>query len=83
MSRSSRAQVLLEPDEYARLEEIAIRQGSSVSGLIRDAVRDRYFPPSDERQQIVAELLAMRVPLTEDWSELNALLEATRHADLP
>ena len=82
MPNSRRAQVLLEPDEYFRLEELARVRGISVSSLIRDAVRDRYFPNAPDRQAIVDELLLIRVPIVEDWRELNALIEDAKLADI-
>lgn len=83
MSQTRRAQVLLEPDEYAHLEEVARRERVSVSSLIRDAVRDRYFPTAPDRQAIVAELLGMNLPISEDWRELGRIIEESRLADLP
>ena len=83
MSQTRRAQVLLEPEEYDRLEEIAQREHVSVSGLIRDAVRLRYFPAAPNRPAIVSELLALQLPITEDWKELELLMEDARLADLP
>ena len=82
MPNSRRAQVLLEPDEYSRLEDLARVRGISVSSLIRDAVKDRYFPDAPDRQAIVDELLLIRAPIVEDWRELNALIEDSKLADI-
>jgi hypothetical protein len=77
-----RAHVLLELQEYDHLEHLARRTGSSVSALIRDAVRDRYFPVEPDRQAIVAELLAIRFPMTEEWRALGKLIDDARDAEL-
>lgn len=82
MSTIRRAQVLLEPDEYERLELLARSRGISVSALIRDAVRDYCFPARADREAIVAELLAIRIPLTEDWQALGKLIEDARVDEL-
>lgn len=83
MAQTRRAQVLLEPEEYAQLEGIARREGLSVSGLIRDAVRERYFPSVPDRRALVGELLSMQLPISEDWRELGEMIEESRLADLP
>ncbi len=83
MPQTRRAQVLLEPGEYVQLEEIARRAHVSVSGLIRDAVRERYFRAAPDRRAVVSELLSMHLPVTEDWRELGRMIEEAHGDDLP
>lgn len=81
MARSKRAQVLMEPEEYRRLEEIARREGVSVAELVRTAVRERYLPDVERRRDALARFLgeapALDLP---DWETLEAEL-STRGAD--
>lgn len=71
MARTKRAQVLMEPDEYQRLEEIAAEQGIAVAELIRIAVRERYLLTPEERSRLVEEILGLDLP-TIDWEEAEA-----------
>jgi hypothetical protein len=68
MARTKRAQVLMEPEEYERLEEIAGRQGIPVAELIRSAVRERYLLTQAERRRLVDEILGLELPVVE-WQE--------------
>lgn len=68
MARTKRAQVLMEPDEYERLEAIAAEQGIAVAELIRIAVRERYLLTPEERRRLVEEILGLDLP-TIDWEE--------------
>ncbi|MGI8573760.1 MAG: ribbon-helix-helix protein, CopG family [Egibacteraceae bacterium] len=45
MSKSRRVQILVQDEQYARLEHEADRRGGSVASVIRDAV-DRMLPPT-------------------------------------
>lgn len=71
MARTKRAQVLMEPNEYERLEALAREKGVAVAELIREAVRERYFVGVEERRRAVQEILSLRLRLPE-WSELEA-----------
>ena len=82
MARTKRAQVLMEPEEYARLEAIAAQQGCSVAELIRTAVRDRYLTAATDRLAIVESWAAMDVAIG-DWPSLKAELEGRHDAGLP
>ena len=75
--KSRRAQILMEPDEYTKLEQIAKRERKSVSELIRTAVRDRYFMKSGARVDAARAIGAMELELDE-WDVLKAELEAER-----
>jgi hypothetical protein len=60
MAATKRAQVLMEPAEYARLAEMA-RQGQvSVAELIRSAVRERYLA-APLRRRAAEEILSISV----------------------
>jgi hypothetical protein len=79
MARTKRAQVLMEPDEYDRLEEIAADRGVPVAELFRTAVRERYLLDSSERRRRIDEILALDLPVIE-WDEVEE--EAARaHGD--
>lgn len=82
MTTSRRAQVMLEPEEYDALVSLAEAQGSTVSALIRHAVRETWLSSRIGRPTIVAELLAMREPIFEDPQELGALIAEARLAEL-
>lgn len=75
--KTKRMQVLVEPEEYERLEELARRRGTSVAELIRAAVRRCYFPASDERRAAVEDILTMRVPV-DDWDEIEGEISEGR-----
>lgn len=68
MARTKRAQVLMEPDEYERLESIAAERGVPVAELIRTAVRERYLLTREERRRLVDEILGLDLPVVE-WEE--------------
>lgn len=68
MARTKRAQVLMEPDEYERLESIAAARGVPVAELIRTAVRERYLTTRGERRRLVEEILGLDLPVIE-WEE--------------
>ena len=82
MARTKRAQVLMEPDEYSRLERIASQKGCSVAELIREAVRERYLTSATDRVSIVESLVQLNVDVG-DWSDLKAEVEGRLGAGLP
>ena len=63
---SERTQVLLSPDQVARLKRIARREGRSVGAVIRQAVDAYTTAPPDHRREAIERLLAMEVPV-DDW----------------
>lgn len=81
MARTRRAQILMNPEDYARLEALAKRQGASVGELIRRAVAQTYFSPGVDHAHIVQKLFDLDIP-AEDWSDLNAELEEAHDVDL-
>ncbi len=48
MAKDKRVEVLFEPQQYKRLEEIAHREGKAVGALIREAVEKYVVAPSEE-----------------------------------
>ena len=84
MAELRKAQVLLDPEEYERIEEIAKRRGISVSELIRLTVRERYMPVSHVRQEAAAAILRMQIPGTwGTWEEIEADIEEGHDSSLP
>jgi hypothetical protein len=83
MAATRRTQLLMEPDEFRSLREIARRRKTSVGALIRAAVRQTYLQPESEpdRKAIVEEILKMRLPLP-SWKRLKKEIEDA-HADVP
>lgn len=82
MARTKRAQVLMEPDEYERLEAIAAERGVAVAELIRTAVRERYLLSREERRRRVDEILALDLPVIE-WDEAEGDVIEGRADRLP
>lgn len=82
MAQTKRAQVLMEPDEYALLEEIARQTGTSVGELFRTAVRRCYLTQTADRLRLVEDLAQLGVPLPE-WDELEREIEEAHDGGLP
>ena len=68
---SERTQVLLSPEQLARLKRIATRDGRSVGSVIRDAVDSFVEAEPDRRQRALKRLLAMNAPV-DDWDVMKA-----------
>lgn len=64
-------QVLLSPEQRAKVERLAARTSRSVGAVIRDAI-DAYGPqPSpDQRRRALAELFALEAPV-DDWKVIE------------
>ena len=66
-----RVQVLLSPDQIARLQAIARAEGQSVGALIRKAVETVYFHPQPERRrEAVKRMAALSLPVS-DWEQME------------
>ena len=77
---SERTQVLLSPDQVAKLKRIATREGRSVGAVIRDAV-DSYVEPADDvRRRAVESIIAMNAPV-DDWEVMKAQILASQLGD--
>lgn len=62
MALTKRVELLLEPAQYARLEEIARVRKESVGSLIRRAVAREYLQPAlEQKRAALQRLLAQRV----------------------
>jgi predicted DNA-binding protein len=60
MAKDKRVEVLFDPADYRRLEEVARREGKPVGAMIREAVEKYVTGPSDERRhQALQRLLSM------------------------
>ena len=71
MARTRRAQILMEPEEYERLEVLAARRGCSVAELIRQAVQEKYLVATTDRMQVVEDIVSLAIPV-DDWEVLLA-----------
>ena len=67
---SERTQVLLSPEQLARLKRIAARDGRSVGSVIRDAVDSFVEAPSDSRERALRSIMAMNAPV-DDWEVMK------------
>ena len=53
MATTRRTQLLMEPEEFKRLQRLARRRKTSVADLIRSAVRQAYLAPAPPSGPIV------------------------------
>jgi hypothetical protein len=68
---TERIQVLVAPEQLARLRAIARRQHRSVGALVREAVEAAYFGDDTERRLAAVDRLAgMRLPVA-DWDQME------------
>jgi len=74
MAPTRRAQILMEPEEFRRLQSLARKRKTSVANLIRAAIRETYLAPQSERRPIVEAILRMRLTVP-DWKELREELD--------
>lgn len=82
MGHTKRAQVLMEPEEYTRLEEVAAERGVAVAELIRTAVRERFLLTREERRKLVDEILGLDLPVIE-WHDAEDDVAEARGDGLP
>ena len=69
MALTRRVELLFDPDQYSRLEEIARSRGVSVAAVIRSAVDREDLPPAlAEKRVAVEELLRVEAPVG-TWEE--------------
>ena len=67
---SERTQVLLSPEQLARLKRQARRDGRSLGAVIRDAVDAYTVGPAERRRQAVEHLMALGAPV-DDWPTMK------------
>ena len=77
---SERTQVLLAPEQLARLKRIAERDGRSVGSVIREAVDSFVDAEPDRRQRALARLLAMDAPV-DHWEVMKAQIMKSQLGD--
>jgi len=68
---SERTQVLLSPEQLARLKRIAERDGKSVGAIIREAVDSFVDRGPDSRQAAARAINSMNAPVA-DWEVMKA-----------
>ena len=71
---SERTQVLLTPDQRARVERIAVREGRSMGAVIRDAVDAYTLPRARSRREALSSLTSLNAPVA-DWEVMKAEIE--------
>lgn len=77
---SERTQVLLSPEQVAKLKRIAVREGRSLGAVIRDAV-DAYVDPGDDsRRRAVEAISSMNLPV-DDWEVMKAQIMRSQLGD--
>ena len=81
MGATRRTQLLMEPEDYRRLQAEARRRKTSVAELIRSAVRDAYLSSAPDRRPLVEAILRMNLPVV-DWETIRREIEEA-HADIP
>jgi hypothetical protein len=55
-----RTQIYLEDDLWSALRTQALRQRTTISSLVREAVRERYLGKLDERRKAMETFVGMR-----------------------
>jgi len=70
MSYSERTQVLLTPEQRARLETIAARQGISLGAVIRKAIEAYDLAPPRARAEALETLFSLEAPVDE-WDAMK------------
>ena len=77
---SERTQVLLSPEQLARLKRIARRDGRSVGSVIREAVDSFIGAEPDRRQRPSARSLRLDAPV-DDWEVMKAQIMHSQLGD--
>jgi len=68
---TKRVQVLLDPFQYQRLDELARQRNRSMGALIREAIDHVYLQSAvEERLGAVRALAAMELPVA-DWEQME------------
>lgn len=68
---SERTQVLLSPEQLARLKRIAARDGKSVGAVMREAIDSFVDHGPDARRAAARAINSMNEPV-EDWEVMKA-----------
>ena len=82
MGTTRRTQILMKPEEYRRLRDLARKRKVSVGELVRTAVRATYLEPrSVDKRAAVEAILRMNLPAI-SWRRAKKEIEAG-HACVP
>ncbi len=71
MALTKRVELLLEPGQYTRLEEIAKARKESVGALIRRALEREYLQPTREQKRAALERLLRQQVDFGDWEQVE------------
>ncbi|MBM4352686.1 MAG: ribbon-helix-helix protein, CopG family [Deltaproteobacteria bacterium] len=82
MAQTRRAQILMEPGEYGRLEKLARQSGVSVAELIRRAIKEQYFAGSTTAPKAARRICSMNLPVIE-WDEAEKDIAEGHNGALP
>jgi hypothetical protein len=74
---SERTQVLLSPEQLARLKRIAAREGQSVGAVIRDAVDAFTGSAPASRERAIRSILSMEAPV-DDWAVMKQQIQRSQ-----
>jgi hypothetical protein len=82
MTQTRRAQILMEPGDYSRLEKLARQSGVSVAELVRRAVKEQYFAGSTAVPKAAKRICGMNLPVIE-WEEAEKDIAEGHDGALP
>ena len=82
MEATRRAEIQLEAEAFERLEARAVREGVSVSELIRRTVYDTLLSAPEARRGAAARIATLDIPLG-DWDRLEEEILDARASALP
>ena len=74
---SERTQVLLSPQQLARLKRIAAGKGQSVGAVIRDAVDAFVGSAPASRKRAIGSILSMEAPV-DDWVVMKEQIQRSQ-----
>lgn len=77
---TERTQVLLSPEQLARLKRIAARDGRSVGSVIREAVDTFVEAAPDSRERALRSIMSMNAPV-DDWDVMKAQILKSQLGD--
>lgn len=78
MHNSRRTEILMDPDEYRLLRDLARRERTSLSELIRTAVRMTYLEPKQgDKRAAIGAILQLKLPAV-SWRRALREIEADR-----
>lgn len=77
---TERTQVLLSPEQLARLKRIAARDGRSVGSVIREAVDSFVEAAPDSRDRALRSIMSMNAPV-DDWGVMKAQIMRSQLGD--